>query len=66
MKRTITTAVPPSEIMEILLKSGAKVEVEIRKGEPFHGMPRWEVVVDGRKEEVEKFMLSFMRSRAGG
>lgn len=29
-------------------------------------MPRWEIVIDGSDEEVEKFMGVLMRSRAGG
>ncbi|WP_297070281.1 TIGR04140 family protein [Thermococcus sp.] len=66
MKRTLITAIPPDEVREISLKSGAEVKVEVREGKPIHGMPRWEIVVEGKDEEVRRFMLSLMKSRAGG
>ncbi len=66
MRREFITAVPPEEVREIALASGAFISLELREGEPFHGMPRYLVVVEGEESEVERFMTRMMRARAGG
>ncbi len=66
MRREFITAVPPEEVREIALASGASIFLEIREAEPFHGMPRYLVVVEGEEREVERFMAHMMRARAGG
>ena len=66
MRREFITAVPPEEIREIALASGASVSLKIGEAEPFHGMPRYRVVVEGEEWEVERFMRHMMRARAGG
>ncbi|NJE07676.1 TIGR04140 family protein [Thermococcus sp. M39] len=62
----IITAIPPEELEIILKKSNAAVRLEIREAEPFHGMPRYEVIIKGDKEEIEKFMKALRLARAGG
>jgi uncharacterized repeat protein (TIGR04140 family) len=64
--RVLITPISPQEIEEILRRSGAEVELEIRETAPFHGMPRWEIRVKGSPQEIEKFLSILMRSRAGG
>ncbi len=64
--RLLITPIPPEEVEEILKKSRARVIIKIEKAEPFHGMPRWKLTVEGNKEEIRKFMESLRRSRAGG
>ncbi|WP_297419238.1 TIGR04140 family protein [Thermococcus sp.] len=66
MRREFITAVPPWEVREIALASGASVSLEITEAEPFRGMPRFRVVVKGGEWEVKKFMMHMMRARAGG
>ncbi|HIH72820.1 MAG: hypothetical protein PWP49_1854 [Thermococcaceae archaeon] len=66
MRRKLIVAIPPEELLKIKENSKAKIRVEIQEAEPFFGMPRWEIVVDGSSEEIEKFMNALMRSRAGG
>ena len=66
MMREIITAVPPEELGEIAEKSGARVSLTVEKAEPFHGMPRYRVRIEGPEEEVERFMERLMHARAGG
>ncbi|WP_048150751.1 TIGR04140 family protein [Palaeococcus ferrophilus] len=66
MEKTLITAVPPGEVLEILRRSKAGINIEIREGEPFRGMPRWKLRITGEKGEIERFMEFFMRARAGG
>ncbi|HHH99921.1 MAG TPA: TIGR04140 family protein [Thermococcus litoralis] len=66
MRKKLITAVPPDEILKIKEISKARIEIKIWEAEVYFGMPRWEIVIDGRGEEVEKFMGVLMRSRAGG
>ncbi|MCD6559855.1 TIGR04140 family protein [Thermococci archaeon] len=66
MKKSITTAVPPEELLEIIKKSKANIRIRIEHGEKFHGMPRWNVLIEGSEDEVEKFMDSLRKARAGG
>lgn len=66
MKRSITTAIPPGELFEIIKKSEADIMVRIERGEEFYGMPRWNVVIEGSEDEIEKFMNFLRRARAGG
>ncbi|WP_457753990.1 TIGR04140 family protein [Thermococcus sp.] len=62
----IITPIPPEELKVILKKSNAAVRLEIKEAKPFHGMPRYEVIISGNKEEVEKFMEKLRLARAGG
>ncbi|MBO8174941.1 MAG: TIGR04140 family protein [Thermococcus sp.] len=62
----IITSIPPEELKTILKKSNAAVKLEIKEVEPFHGMPRYEVIIKGSKEEIEKFMEKLRLARAGG
>jgi len=66
MIKKVITALPPEEILRIKESSKARVKLEIREAEPYFTIPRWEVVIEGTEEEVEKFMNVLMRSRAGG
>jgi len=66
MRLQITTAIPPHELEEILKKSGAGVSITVKDAEPFHGMPRWNVTVEGTEDEVERFMETLRLARAGG
>ncbi|WP_175059011.1 TIGR04140 family protein [Thermococcus sp. 2319x1] len=66
MRRKLITAIPPDEILKIKEISRAKVEIKIREAEAYFGMPRWEIIIDGSNEEIEKFMNVLMKSRAGG
>lgn len=62
----IITPIPPEELEIILKKSNTAVRLEIKEAEPFHGMPRYEVIIEGDKEEIEKFMEKLRLARAGG
>ncbi|AHF80119.1 TIGR04140 family protein [Thermococcus paralvinellae] len=62
----IITSIPPEDLEIILKKSNASVRLEIREAEPFHGMPRYEVIIEGDKKEIEKFMEKLRLARAGG
>ncbi len=66
MRLEVITAIPPEEIREIARKSGAEVNLEFGNAEPFHGMPRYRVVVEGREEDIRKFMEKLRLARAGG
>ncbi|NJE04662.1 TIGR04140 family protein [Thermococcus sp. M36] len=66
MRRELITAIPPAEIGAILEKSGAEVKIEIGEAEPFHGMPRYRLTIEGTEEEIERFMETLRLARAGG
>ncbi|NJE42001.1 TIGR04140 family protein [Thermococcus sp. GR6] len=66
MRKELITAIPPDEIELILKKSGAEVELIISEAKPFHGMPRYRVLLEGADEEIEKFMDVLRLARAGG
>ncbi|USS40726.1 TIGR04140 family protein [Thermococcus aggregans] len=66
MRKKLITALPPEEILRIKDTSKAQVKIKIREVEAYFGVPRWEVVIEGTEEEVEKFMNVLMRSRGGG
>ena len=66
MKRRFVTALPPEEITRIAKTTGNRVILHIEESEPFHGMPRWRVVVEGSPKEVMEFMEKLKLSRAGG
>ena len=66
MMKEIVTAIPPEELGEIAEKSGARVSLTVEKAEPFHGMPRYRVRIEGAEEEVERFMEQIRLARAGG
>ncbi|AIF70106.1 hypothetical protein PAP_08625 [Palaeococcus pacificus DY20341] len=66
MIKEILTAIPPNELMEILKKANVNLNALIEESEPFHGMPRWKVTLEGSEEEIEKFMEVLRLARAGG
>jgi uncharacterized repeat protein (TIGR04140 family) len=66
MRRELTTAIPPEEIEAIVKEKGLKVKLKFEDAEPFHGMPRYRVVIEGDKEEVDRFVRRLMLARAGG
>ncbi|ASJ09335.1 TIGR04140 family protein [Thermococcus siculi] len=66
MRRELLTAVPPEEIREIAGKAKAEVSLNFEDAEPFHGMPRYRVTIEGPDDEVERFMERLRLARAGG
>jgi len=66
MRRKLITVIPPEEILKIKESSKARVDIKIREADAYFGMPRWEIIIDGSNEEIEKFMDVLMKSRAGG
>ncbi len=66
MKRELITVIPPGELREILRKSGAGVSISVEETEPFHGMPRYRLIIEGTREEIERFMETLRLARAGG
>ncbi|ASJ12593.1 TIGR04140 family protein [Thermococcus thioreducens] len=66
MRRELITAIPPGELREILGKSKAGVSISVEEAEPFHGMPRYRLTIEGTEEEIERFMETLRLARAGG
>ncbi|MBP1911558.1 TIGR04140 family protein [Thermococcus stetteri] len=66
MRRIIETPIPLEELEEIRQRSEAEVNLVLLGVVMENRIPLNRVAIEGRDEEIKKFMESLMRARAGG
>ncbi len=62
----IETAVPFDELEKLKAKSGAKIRLVLLREFERNGIRLYRVLVEGSKEEIERFMERLRLARAGG
>ncbi|MDK2915033.1 MAG: hypothetical protein PWQ79_1948 [Thermococcaceae archaeon] len=66
MKRIIETPIPLEELEEIRQRSGAGVKLVLIEVIVRNRIPLNRVAIEGKEEEIKRFMEFLMRARAGG